>query len=106
MSGIGAMGAAGGLGDMLGDDDAPEGMTALEMEMQMQNQDATGLNQKAGIKIRVFINMDEDDPNERHIDLKRLFKLKPDDLPQHVDVSNQADLNAISNRNANEIILD
>ena len=98
--GVGAIGGGGGLGDMLGDDDA------LEMEMQMQNQDATGLNQKAGIKIRVFINMDEDDPNERHIDLKRLFKLKPDDLPQHVDVSNQADLNAISNRNANEIILD
>ena len=98
--GVGAIGGGGGLGDMLGDDDA------LEMEMQMQNQDATGLNQKAGIKIRVFINMDEDDPNERHIDLKRLFKLKPDDLPQHVDVSNQADLNAISNRNENEIILD
>ena len=98
--GVGAIGGGGGLGDMLGDDDA------LEMEMQMQNQDATGLNQNAGIKIRVFINMDEDDPNERHIDLKRLFKLKPDDLPQHVDVSNQADLNAISNRNENEIILD
>lgn len=99
--GVGAIGGGGGLGDMLGDDDA-----ALEMEMQMQNQDATGLNQKAGIKIRVFINMDEDDPNERHIDLKGLFKLKPGDQPQHVDVSNQADLNAISNRNENEIILD
>ena len=39
------------------------------------------------IKIRVFINFDEDDDNKYNIDLNDLFKREDTTLPYYVDVS-------------------
>ena len=39
------------------------------------------------MKIRVFINFDEDDDNEHDIDLNDLFKRVDNTLPYYVDVS-------------------
>ena len=79
--------AIGGGGDILGDMGGNDEMTRLEMEMMGEDVDPTGLGQPAGITLRVFINMDEDDDGDKGIDLKSLFKLAPSDLPFHVDVS-------------------
>lgn len=57
-------GASGGLGGMFGDDDDNKDLTDLEMEMMGGAEtNATGLGQSHGIKIKVFINMSEDDEN-------------------------------------------
>lgn len=57
-------GASGGLGGMFGDDDDNKDLTDLEMEMMGGAEaNATGLGQSHGIKIKVFINMSEDDKN-------------------------------------------
>ena len=49
---------------MFGDDDENKDLTDLEMEMMGGAEaNATGLGQSRGIKIKVFINMSEDDDN-------------------------------------------
>lgn len=60
-------------------------MTDLEKEM-MGIQDEPG-NEDTSIKIRVYINMDEDDDGDKGINLTTLFKLGPKDMPYNVDVS-------------------
>ena len=42
------------------------------------------------IKVRVFINFDEDDDNKYNIDLNDLFKREDASLPFYVDVSAQS----------------
>ena len=74
----------GGIGDAM--DDGNDGMTALEKEM-MGIED-NGPQNDTAFKIRVFINMDEDDDGDKGINLHSLFKLQQNDMPYHIDVSN------------------
>ena len=76
----GVMGAAanalaGGLGDAMGleEDNQMDELTAMEMDM-VQGNVAGEAQVDAKIKIRVFINMDEDDENDKEINLNDLFE--------------------------------
>ena len=64
-------------------------MTALELEMGGMDGDPTGLGKETGIKIRVFINMDEDDDGDKNINLKSLFNVDPTDKPYNIEVSSK-----------------
>jgi hypothetical protein len=86
--GAAASALAGGMTDAMGidDDNQVDELTAMEMEMMKGNIDSDAI-QDTKIKIRVFINMDEDDDNELGIDLNNLFQRNDQDKPFYVDVS-------------------
>jgi hypothetical protein len=79
---------AGGLGDAMGleEDNQMDELTAMEMDMLEGN--VTGeAAQDTKIKIRVFINMDEDDKNDKEINLNDMFTRTDLKMPFFVDVS-------------------
>jgi hypothetical protein len=73
--GAAANALAGGLGDAMGleEDNQMDELTAMEMDM-VQGNVAGEAQVDAKIKIRVFINMDEDDENDKEINLNDLFE--------------------------------
>lgn len=80
----------GGFGDALGlaEDEPEDELTAMEREIAQGNVEGE-TQQDAKIKIRVFINMDEDDDNALNINLNDLFERTDLEKPFFVDVSKQ-----------------
>ena len=63
---------------------------AADLDEMMELDGGLGGEQKAKdskIKIKVFINMDEDDDNKHGLDLNDLFKREDTAMPFYVDVS-------------------
>ena len=80
-----ALGGNEGFGDAMGLDGA------ADLDEMMELDGGLGGEQKAKdskIKIKVFINMDEDDDNKHGLDLNDLFKREDTTMPFYVDVSN------------------
>ena len=79
---------AGGLGDAMGleEDNQMDELTAMEMDM-LEGNVAGEAAQDAKIKIRVFINLDEDDKNDKEINLNEMFNRTDLKMPFFVDVS-------------------
>ena len=65
-------------------EDGNDGLDALDKEL-MGIEDNSA--QKESFKVKVFINMDEDDEGGKGIDLKSIFKLESTDIPYNIDVS-------------------
>lgn len=79
-----ALGGNEGFGDAMGLDGA------ADLDEMMELDGGLGGEQKAKdskIKIKVFINMDEDDDNKHGLDLNDLFKREDTTMPFYVDVS-------------------
>ena len=79
-----ALGGNEGFGDAMGIDGA------ADLDEMMELDGGLGGEQKAKdskIKIKVFINMDEDDDNKHGLDLNDLFKREDTTMPFYVDVS-------------------
>lgn len=83
-----AANALGGLGDAMGleEEGAVDELTAMEMEIAGANPDGEPV-QDSKVKIRVFINFDEDDKNDHGIDLNELFQRRDETKPYFIDVS-------------------
>lgn len=79
-------GMGGGIGSAFEDDN---GMTALEMEMGAMEGEGnqTGMGKDKGITVKIFINFDEDDQNEKGLNLKSMFGVPADEKPYNLDVS-------------------
>ena len=79
---------AGGLGDAMGleEDNQMDELTAMEMDM-LEGNVAGEAAQDSNIKIRVFINLDEDDKNDKKINLNDMFSRTDLKMPFFVDVS-------------------
>lgn len=78
-----ALGGNEGFGDAMGLDGA------ADLDEMMELDGGLGGEQKAKdskIKIKVFINMDEDDDNKHGLDLNDLFKREDTALPFYVDI--------------------
>lgn len=78
-----ALGGNEGFGDAMGLD----GVADLDEMMELDG--GLGGEQKAKdskIKIKVFINMDEDDDNKHGLDLNDLFKREDTAMPFYVDI--------------------
>jgi hypothetical protein len=88
MMGDAANALAGGLGDAMGleEDNQMDELTAMEMDM-LEGNVAGEAAQDTKIMIRVFINMDEDDKNDKQIDLHEIFSRTDLKMPFFVDVS-------------------
>jgi hypothetical protein len=86
--GAAANALAGGLGDAMGltEDEPMDELTAMEMEIAGGNV-AGEAPKDTKIKIRVFINMDPDDGNDKNINLHDIFKRTDLEKPFFVDVS-------------------
>ena len=85
--GIAANALGSGFGDAMGlEEDQVDELTAMELEM-LQGNVAGEAPIDTKIKIRVFINMDEDDNNQKNIDLNHIFKRTDLEKPFYVDVS-------------------
>ena len=84
------------MGDMM---DGNDGMTDLEKEM-MGIGNEEGVKQDTGYKVKVFINIDEDDEGDKEINLKSLFKLGPKDMPYNVEIKLE------DHNNYNELVID
>jgi hypothetical protein len=70
----------------LEEDNQMDELTAMEMDM-LEGNAAGEAAQDTKIKIRVFINMDEDDKNEKEINLNDMFNRTDLKMPFFVDVS-------------------
>jgi hypothetical protein len=80
---------AGGLGDAMGleeDNQDVDELTAMEMDM-LEGNVAGETAQDTKIMIRVFIDMDEDDKNEKEIKFNDMFNRTDLKMPFFVDVS-------------------
>jgi len=78
-----ALGGNEGFGDAMGLDGA------ADLDEMMELDGGLGGEQKAKdskIKIKVFINMDEDDDNKHGLDLNDLFKREDTTMPFYVDI--------------------
>jgi hypothetical protein len=78
-----ALGGNEGFGDAMGLDGA------ADLDEMMELDGGLGGEQKAKdskIKIKVFINMDEDDDNKHGLDLNDLFKREDTAMPFYVDI--------------------
>ena len=75
-------------GGAFGFGDAEEDMDAMEAELMNADEEESKVGPKA-IKLRVYINMDEDDVDKegKKVDLHRLFVREDSSLPFYIDVS-------------------
>lgn len=73
----------GGLGDAI--ESGNDGQSALEKELL--GIEDNGPSNDTFFKVKVFINMDEDDDRSKQIDLKQLFNLNSSDQPFNLSVS-------------------
>lgn len=84
--------------------DADDADDAVAMELELLNgvgDDAGGIGGKGGangqmnaskFKVRIFLNMDEEDDGSLGVDPVELFERTDENLPFYIDVSNQNNL--------------
>lgn len=73
-----------GFGDAMGLESGGNVDEMMGLDMGLEGDEEA---KDSKIKIRVFINFDEDDDNKYNIDLNDLFKRVDKTLPYYVDVS-------------------
>lgn len=62
-------------------------VTAMEMDLMNNGDFGTSDSNKNKLKIRLFINMDDNDKGNQKINVDDIFKRKDKDFPFYIDVS-------------------